>query len=159
MDWKTKHEAAESTNAALREEVERLERWVDDLQAGMSINCVYCGHNYGPDDEIPVSMAETLKEHVEQCPKHPMSALKAEVERLREEREEARDVLRWHMGEIWDGSSVDGFEFQDELEKRGLIVEVEASQEIRDEFDTDVMYVWKWSDLDRKATDAARGRG
>ena len=26
------------------EEIERLKNWVNDLQAGMYINCVYCGH-------------------------------------------------------------------------------------------------------------------
>lgn len=63
-------------------ENERLEQWVKDLQSGMYVNCVYCGHRYGPDDKVPTSMADALKEHIEQCPKHPMSALKKEVERL-----------------------------------------------------------------------------
>lgn len=66
----------------LRAENERLESWVSDLQSGMYVNCVYCGHRYGPGETTPVSMADALKAHVEQCPKHPMSALKAEVERL-----------------------------------------------------------------------------
>ena len=69
--------------AALRAENERLSKWVDDLQSGMYVNCVYCGHRYGPGETTPVSMADALKAHVEQCPKHPMSALKAENERLR----------------------------------------------------------------------------
>lgn len=64
-------------------EVKRLQKWVDDLQSGMYINCVYCGFRYGPKDKVPATMADALKEHIEQCPKHPMSALKAEVERLR----------------------------------------------------------------------------
>ncbi len=63
-------------------EVSRLEAWVDDLQSGMYINCVYCGHQYGPQDEIPASMAAVLKEHVEQCPKHPMSQLKTKADAL-----------------------------------------------------------------------------
>lgn len=69
---------------ALRAEVERYKQWVDDLQSGMYVNCVYCGHRYGPGETMPVSMADALKKHIENCPKHPMSALKAEVERLRE---------------------------------------------------------------------------
>ncbi|MDD5533677.1 MAG: hypothetical protein PHC52_12860 [Syntrophales bacterium] len=64
-------------------ENERLRAWVSDLQSGMYINCVYCGHRYGPKENTPVSMAEVLKQHVEGCPKHPMSALKAENERLK----------------------------------------------------------------------------
>ena len=79
-------------------EVERLQKWVNDLQAGMSINCVYCGHNYGPDDEVPASMAEVLKEHIAVCPKHPMS-------KVVEERGEARrmaQALRAEAG--WEGT-------------------------------------------------------
>ena len=48
----------------------------------MYINCVYCGHRYGPSDEVPASMADVLKEHVEQCPQHPMSALRAKLDAL-----------------------------------------------------------------------------
>ena len=64
-------------------EKEQLERWVEDLQSGMYINCVYCGHRYGPEDEVPATMADALKEHIEQCPKHPMSKLKAELDEMR----------------------------------------------------------------------------
>jgi len=65
----------------LRQDIQNLEQWVDDLQSGMFINCVYCGHRYGPRDEVPTSMAQVLKEHVEQCPKHPMSKLKEKADR------------------------------------------------------------------------------
>ena len=53
--------------------------WVKDLHSGMYINCVYCGHRYGPKEDTPSSMADVLKAHVEQCPQHPMSALKAQL--------------------------------------------------------------------------------
>ena len=53
----------------------RLKQWIDDLQSGMYINCVYCGHRYGPKDEVPATMADVLKEHIVQCPAHPMSHL------------------------------------------------------------------------------------
>ena len=65
-------------------EIARWEAWVSDLQSGMYVNCVYCGHRYGPGETTPVSMADALKAHIAQCPKHPMShllvALKASVE-------------------------------------------------------------------------------
>ena len=64
-------------------ETERLKQWVNDLQSGMYINCVYCGHRYGPKDKVPSTMADALKEHIEKCPKHPMSALKKENDDLR----------------------------------------------------------------------------
>lgn len=71
-------------------EINRLQQWVNDLQSGMYVNCVYCGHRYGPEDNVPSSMAEALKLHVEQCPKHPMSALKVENTRLTDEKEDMR---------------------------------------------------------------------
>ncbi len=74
----------------LRAEVERLQQWIHDLQSGMYINCVYCGHRYGPADNVPATMADVLKKHVEQCPKHPMSELRAERDELKRELEAAR---------------------------------------------------------------------
>ena len=65
------------------DDIDRLQNWIKDLQAGMYINCVYCGHRYGPDTEVPASMADVLKDHVEHCPKHPMSALKKENNNLK----------------------------------------------------------------------------
>ena len=79
-------EEIETLRAALAHaeaENERYTQWVNDLQSGMYVNCVYCGHRYGPEDEVPTSMADALKEHIEQCPQHPMSQLKAENEQLR----------------------------------------------------------------------------
>ena len=52
-------------------ECDRFRRWINDLQSGMYVNCVYCGHRYGPADETPVSMADALKAHVEECPERP----------------------------------------------------------------------------------------
>lgn len=60
--------------------IARQQQWINDLQSGMYVNCVYCGHRYGPADEVPASMADVLKQHIEQCPEHPMSKLKAELE-------------------------------------------------------------------------------
>src|SRR3990167_3692891 len=73
---------------------DRLQAWVHDLQAGMYINCVYCGHRYGPDDEVPATMADVLKEHIEHCPKHPMSTLKARLARLEEALRVAKRTIR-----------------------------------------------------------------
>lgn len=67
---------------SLRSEIARYQRWIDDLQAGKYINCVYCGHRYGPDPGTPDTKAEVLKRHVAQCPKHPMAHLKRFVQRV-----------------------------------------------------------------------------
>ncbi len=58
-------------------------QWILDLQSHTYVTCVYCGHRYGPDPGTPTSHADLLKEHIEQCPEHPMSALKWENERLK----------------------------------------------------------------------------
>ncbi len=73
-------------------EIERLRSWVADLQSGMYINCVYCGHRYGPREDTPVAMAEVLKEHIAQCPEHPLSHANAEIERLRAIVDQLRDA-------------------------------------------------------------------
>lgn len=67
--------------AVVRSQRERdiLHQWVNDLQAGMFINCVYCGHRYGPNDKVPTTMSEVLKKHIEVCPKHPLSQLRKGV--------------------------------------------------------------------------------
>lgn len=64
-------------------EIARLRAWVNDLQSGMYVNCVYCGHRYGPQKDTPVTQADMLKEHIAQCPKHPLAKAMAEIARLR----------------------------------------------------------------------------
>lgn len=93
MNWKTMNEKI----AELEEERDQLKKWVEDLQSGMYINCVYCGHRYGPSDEVPASMAQVLKEHVESCPKHPMSLLKKENEGLKKNLREMM-IQAWGCG-------------------------------------------------------------
>ena len=55
------------------EEIARLNKWVRELQSGMFINCVYCGHRYGPGKDTSVVMGNVLKAHVKKCPKHPLA--------------------------------------------------------------------------------------
>ena len=66
-------------------EIDQLKQCINDLQSGMYINCVYCGHRYGPKDKVPATMADALKEHIEQCPKHPMSKLREERDQLKQQ--------------------------------------------------------------------------
>lgn len=76
----------------------RLQQWVNDLQSGMYVNCVYCGHRYGPEQDTPATMSDILKEHIEHCSNHPMSSLRAECERLKKA---IRDAIEWSNGH-WD---------------------------------------------------------
>ncbi len=76
-----------------RGEIERLNQWVNDLQSGMSINCVYCGHKYGPDPGTPITMQAVLYKHIAQCPKHPLTAERAKVEQLESQLTEAKEEI------------------------------------------------------------------
>lgn len=69
----------------LEAECERLEKWKNDLLSGMTVNCVYCGHCYGPKSDTPVSMAEVLKEHISICPEHPLSHANTRIKELETE--------------------------------------------------------------------------
>jgi len=64
-------------------QVQQLKDWVSDLQSGMYVNCVYCGHRYGPKEDTPVAMADVLKEHIAVCPDHPLSHANQEIEELK----------------------------------------------------------------------------
>ncbi len=81
------------STAQLRAEIARLQDWIDDLQAGLYVNCVYCGHRYGPDDSTPVSQAEILHRHIAGCTAHPMYKIKLENDRLRDTILTLRDNL------------------------------------------------------------------
>ena len=74
--------AHEAEITALKERVRELEEWVNDLHSGMYINCVYCGHRYGPKKDTPSIMADVLKRHIEKCPKHPLSHAMSKIEAL-----------------------------------------------------------------------------
>lgn len=60
-------------NEPLDKTIVRVNQWLRDLHSGMYVNCVYCGHRYGPKENTPVSMADMLKAHVAKCPAHPLS--------------------------------------------------------------------------------------
>ena len=78
--------------------IARLKKWIDDLQSGMYINCVYCGHRYGPKDKTPTSMQDVLKKHVEQCPQHPMHQLREALEESVKLQSHYAGLLNMHDG-------------------------------------------------------------
>jgi hypothetical protein len=79
-------------------EIARLRAWIADIQSGMYINCVYCGHRYGPDPGTPVAMADVLKAHIEVCPEHPASKLKAALEQSVKLQAHYAELLNMHDG-------------------------------------------------------------
>ncbi len=79
------------------------DQWISDLQSGMYINCVYCGHRYGPSDSAPVSMATVLYEHIKICPKHPLSKAESALTLARTEIEGLRALAtKYTVAEHWD---------------------------------------------------------
>jgi hypothetical protein len=75
VSWRSRAEGLEQSLVEAGEHIRRLDTWVSDLQSGLYVNCVYCGHRYGPDPGTPVAMADVLKQHIAECPAHPMSGL------------------------------------------------------------------------------------
>lgn len=82
----------------IQPEIDRLKAWISDLQSGMYVNCVYCGHRYGPNPGTPITMAEILRRHVEQCPEHPMSKLKHALEESVKLQAHYAKLLNMHDG-------------------------------------------------------------
>lgn len=66
----------------IRKEIKRLEKWVADLQSDKYINCVYCGHRYGPIEETEQTQQEILYAHIQQCPEHPLSKAQKRIDEL-----------------------------------------------------------------------------
>lgn len=65
--------------AAAHAEIARLRAWVADLQSGLVLNCVYCGHAYGP--VSTPTPRERLDAHVRICPEHPLAGLRRAIRR------------------------------------------------------------------------------
>jgi len=102
----TEHDTIEfkdciDTIEAQQQEIDKLQQWVNDLQAGMYVNCVYCGHRYGMENDTPVAMADVLKGHIEHCPKHPMSKLKQEIDRLKATLDDWKYQAKCDADHIW----------------------------------------------------------
>lgn len=79
---------------AARAEVERLTKLNEDLLTYQELGgtCAYCKATH---------LKEEMPAHIEQCAKHPMAAMKAELARLHERDARARDLLEHasvHLG-------------------------------------------------------------
>ena len=88
-------EQEDHTIAVYKAEVARLNKWVIDLQSGFYVNCVYCGHRYGPNHSTKRAMADVLKDHIENCVHHPLSKLKLEFAELLKENVSLRMKLNF----------------------------------------------------------------
>ena len=58
-----------------------------------------------------------------------------------------REVLQWCAEQAWEGSDIEVGDLQDAMLNAGLLVEVDADEDFKAEWDTDKMYVVAWSPL------------
>jgi hypothetical protein len=86
----------------ITKEIEALQQWIKDVQGKTFVNCIYCGHRYGAASTTPVALADIMKQHVAQCPKHPLSVTKKALSEARLDMieaglktEHADKVLKW----------------------------------------------------------------
>lgn len=113
--------------SALEAERDRLRRHIDDLQSGMWVNCVYCGHRYGPGESTPVFMADALKTHVERCPQHPMAALRERTTKVEAELETARNDIRQLTDELASQTHERGVLEEELAEAKARANEIDAA--------------------------------
>ena len=106
------------------ENCKTLEQWVHDCQAGMYINCVYCGYRYGPDDEVAPTMQQALYDHIAECPKHPLSAMKRRAERAEARLAHPEDAPGgpWEIFKSCEGWNVRSASFRPWTEKQATAV-------------------------------------
>ena len=69
---------------------------------------------------------------------------------IQSERDKLREALEWIWVEVLAGG-MDDLDFQNTLEELGLLVEVPADEQFREDWDADTMYVLAWQ---AKADDA-----
>lgn len=58
--------------AEAKAELASAQAWIERLQDGRTLTCVYCGHEYSPG--TPAHGVGALTEHIKVCPRHPMRA-------------------------------------------------------------------------------------
>ena len=89
-------------------------------------------------DDLAICLREQTDAHVAKS--MALGEAQAELANLREMFE---SVCRL----TWDCEEIDGGYWQDEAERRGLLVLVPADDEFRAAWDQDCMYTWSWSPL------------
>lgn len=104
---------------AARAEVERLKKLNEDLLTYQELGgtCAYCKATH---------LKEEMPAHIEQCAKHPMAAMKAELDRLRERDARAREafgLIDWMAKEYAEAGGSSGPEMRAYNEAIALLKE------------------------------------
>ena len=67
-----------------------------------------------------------------------------QLEATERDREVLRQAIEWCCQSAWMGCDIDGGYFQDKMVDLGLLVEVPASPEVKEEWDCDTMFTMPW---------------
>lgn len=76
-----------------------------------------------------------------------IATLRTRVAELEGERDKLRQFFENIALECWGGADVEQSDFHDWGVAAGVLVEVPASDDIREEFETETMFTWSWSCL------------
>jgi len=89
-----------------RKRIAKLQQEILDLKYKMHFSCAYCDYQYGPCRTTKKDMFDEVREHIEQCDKHPLS----EVIKERDEAYVEIKKLERILIDIWLIQSDDGVE-------------------------------------------------
>lgn len=101
-------------------EVDRLKAWIADLQAGMYVACVYCGHRLAGRDAASSKWSDALRAHIETCSQHPASKLKVQLEAMTIARDRACNLAEHSSRRLPAGEMANVLEQVGSLRKVGL---------------------------------------
>lgn len=102
-------------------EVDRLKAWVADLQAGMYVACVYCGHRLAGREAASSKWSDALRAHIETCSQHPVSKLKVQLEEMTTARDRACNLLEHSARRLPAPEMANVFEQLGGLRKVGVL--------------------------------------
>jgi len=75
----------------LQDEIKRLTEWIGDLQSGLYVNCIYCGHRYPPG--TPDVRDQALYNHIKDCLYHPLSKALDQIVELKKTRAALAELM------------------------------------------------------------------
>lgn len=100
-------------NVALNDEIEALNAWIADLQSGLYVNCIYCGHRYAPG--VPAARDVALYSHITQCKKHPLSKALARVAELEQQQYEWAEIINSLACMVINGPNSNDLDFANDM--------------------------------------------
>lgn len=91
-DLKVEKERVEQLEKKLKSEILRYDAWIEDILSEKYVNCAYCGHRYGKENDS--ANMEAVRKHVENCSKHPMAKEKERADKAEALARELVELLK-----------------------------------------------------------------